>query len=131
MKIWIIAAALCCAGFAGDNTLKFMKAWKGKYPYQVKLLDHKILKPLLQKLLGSRYAFVKTVYQVQTPIEISNGIFFSEAMEAHSGGDPSAAIAADIDHNILFAATFENGVKKIYAEKNASPPAKINEWQTH
>ena len=129
MKIQIIAFVVLLSGFTGDNTLKFMNAWNGKYAYQVKLLDNKNLKPRLQKLLGSQYAFVKRVFQVQNPIVISNGLFFTDGMEAHSGGDPSAAIAADINNNILFAATFENGVKKIYAEKNVSPPAKLNEWQ--
>ena len=129
MKNQIIAVVVLLCSVTGENTLKFMNTWNGKYAYQVKLFDNKILKPRLQKLLGDRYAFVKKVFQVQNPIVISNGIFFTDGMEAHSGGDPSAAIAADINNNILFVATFENGVKKIYAEKKANTPAKLNAWQ--
>lgn len=41
-------------------------------------------------MLGSQYDFMQIIWEVETPIEITNGLFYAWGMQAHSGGDPEA-----------------------------------------
>src|ERR1700689_29880 len=71
-------------GVAADN-LQFLKQFNGKYAYQEKLFDNAGIKKRLEKLLGGQYDyFIKSIWQVETPIKVENDFFYAWAMQAHS-----------------------------------------------
>ena len=111
-----------------SGELLFLKKFEGKYPYEVKMLDHPVLKKRLQKLLGSEYDFLKSIWQVEAPIEINNGMFYAWAMEAHSGGDPGAVIMADINQNVLYVGIRKDKEEKFYSENGGKVPGKMQQW---
>ncbi|HMG68561.1 MAG TPA: hypothetical protein VK588_12775 [Chitinophagaceae bacterium] len=111
-----------------SNELSFLSQLNGKYPYEVKLLDNAVLKRRLKKMLGARFEFLKSIWQTETPIEISNNLFYAWAMQAHSGGDPGAVLMADLAKNVLYAGIKENGHTKIYSEDGSKAPQKLQDW---
>lgn len=111
-----------------SNELDFLAELNGKYPYDVKLLDQPVLKKRLQKMLGVKYRFLKSIWQVETPIEVDNNVLYAWAMQTHSGGDPSAVIMADISKGVLYAGIRENGKTKIYSEDGSEAPKKLQDW---
>ena len=108
--------------------LDFLNSYKGKYPAEVKLLNQPVIKKRLQKLLGTEYTFLKKIWQVESPIEIDNGLFYAWAMQAHQGGNPGAVIMADIKKNILYVGIRKNGEEKFYSEDGSPSPKKMIEW---
>ena len=110
------------------NELSFLADLNGQYPYQVKLLNNPVLKRRLTKMLGSRFQFLKSIWNVETPIEINNNLFYAWAMQTHSGGDPSAVIMADLSKNVLYVGIRENGKTKIYSEDRTEAPQKLKDW---
>jgi hypothetical protein len=46
----------------------------GKYPYELKLLENKDFQGRLKKIMGDDFNVMKTHFDVQTPIEVVNGI---------------------------------------------------------
>ena len=112
-----------------SGELNFLLKYNGKYPFEIKLLSNPTLKKRLQQLLGvQQYKFVDEIMEVQIPIEVKDGLFYAEGMQAHSGGDPSAVIMADISKDILFVGIFKDGKATFFAEENAELPLKLKEW---
>jgi hypothetical protein len=116
---------------AGDTAapLYFLNSCKGKYPFEVNLLDNAVLKPRLMKMLGERYAFIKNIWEVETKIEINKGLFYAWGMLAHTGGNPEAIIMADISRNVLYAGIREGDNVKIYSEDGSNAPQKLLDWE--
>ncbi|MFI5185655.1 MAG: hypothetical protein ACHQF0_02960 [Chitinophagales bacterium] len=110
------------------NELGFLADLNGQYPYDVKLLDNPILKRRLTKMLGAKYKFLKSIWNVETPIEINNNLFYAWAMQTHSGGDPGAVIMADLSKNVLYVGIRENARVKIYSEDGSEAPKKLQDW---
>jgi hypothetical protein len=115
---------------AAAANLNFLKQYKGKYPGDVKLFANAALKKRLQKLLGTEFNYpVKSIIQVETPIKVENNFFYVWAMQAHSGGDPSATILADISKNVLYVKIIKDAQTKIYAEDGSDPiPKDLENW---
>jgi hypothetical protein len=111
-----------------SSNLDFMKKFKDKYPNEVNLLDNSIVKERLKKIIGVRYNFVKQIWEVETPIKVENGFFFAEAMQAHSGGDPSAAIMVDFSKNVIYVGIRENAAVKFYSEDDSDIPQQLSNW---
>jgi len=111
-----------------SSELQFLMEWNGQYPYDVKFLDNAVLKKRLMKMLGPRYKFLKSIWDVETPIEIKNNLLYAWAMQAHSGGDPSAVIMADLAKNVLYAGIRQDGHTKLYSEDGSDPPQKLKDW---
>lgn len=108
--------------------LNFLKKFEGKYPYDVHLLDHPILKERLKKMLGEKYDFIKNTWDVETPIEIEDGMFYAWGMQAHSGGDPGAVIMADLNKNVLYVGIRENEKTKVFSEDGSPVPQRLQGW---
>jgi hypothetical protein len=108
--------------------LSFLKKYNGKYPSDVKLLDHPIIKNRLTKLIGKQYDYLKEIWVVETPIEISGGLFFASAMESHSGGDPGAVIMADFKKNVLFVGIRKYQNVRVYSEDRSKAPKRMLDW---
>ena len=66
-----------------SNELSFLKAFNEKYPYEIKLLEEPIIKKRLEKMLGPQYAFVKSIWEVETPITIVDGMFYDDVRCHH------------------------------------------------
>jgi hypothetical protein len=110
------------------SKLSFLKDFNEKYPYDVKLLENPTLKKRLKKMIGSRYDFLKSIWEVEVPIEIKDGIFFSNAMQAHSGGNPGATIVVDLKTDVLYVGIKENDDIKIYSEDGSKSPQCLVDW---
>ncbi len=116
-------------GGAVDN-LQFLKQLNGKYAYREKLFDNAGIKKRLEKLLGGQYEyFIKSIWQVETPMKVENDFFYAWAMQAHSGGDPSATLLADIHTNMLYVEIIKGGHTTTYAEDGSKTvPKELKEW---
>lgn len=112
---------------AATESLDFLTKVNGKYPYEVKLLDNPILKKRLKKMLGSQYDFMKSIWQVQIPMIIEDTFFYSWAMQAHTGGDISAALMADIKNNVLYVIIRNDELEKFYSENGSILPKRLQD----
>ena len=110
--------------------LRFLKRYNGKYAYGEKLFDNAVLKARLQKLLGKKYRyFTKKIWQVETPIRTEKNFFYAWAMQAHSGGDPSATLLADMKRNILYVEISNGNEITTYAEDGSKiVPEALEQW---
>jgi hypothetical protein len=115
------------AEYQGNN-LRFLDGFNGKDPSAVGLLNHPVLKRRLRKLLGSQYTYVKGIWEVETPIEVEDGIFYADGMQAHGGGDPGAVVMADIAQNVLYVGIRQDHQVQLYAEDGGAVPPKLQEW---
>jgi hypothetical protein len=97
---------------------------RGKYPFDVKLLDKPAMKVRLEKLMGSEeFNYMKkNLVDVATPIKVKNGYFYSWAMQAHSGNEFGATIMADISKNVLYVIIRKESQEKTYSEDGSSVP---------
>ncbi len=111
-----------------SENLDFLKKFDKKYPFEIKLLDNPILKKRLKKMLGSQYDYLKSIWELETPIEITNGLFYAWGMQAHSGGDPGAVLMADISNNVLYVGIRKDEQEKIYSEDGSNVPQQLQDW---
>lgn len=92
-----------------------LKKFAGKYPYEVKLLDRPELKDRLKKLLGPDFAAMKANWNVESQIEIENGIFMASGCEQHNCGDNRYLMFVDLEKDNINVFHLENGTRT-YAE---------------
>jgi len=102
-----------------DN-LSFLRNLNGKYPYEVELLDNKILAGRLYELIGDRFSFLKKKWNVETPIEISDNIFIASACEAHNCGYTEFIIVINFTNDVLYVGIREEGKVDLYSENGVS-----------
>jgi len=109
--------------------LDFLKEYKDKYPSDVKLLENTIFYNRLKILLGDRCEFLINNFDVETPIEITDGYFVVEACQAHNCGSMGTGfiIVYDFSNDVMSAGVREEGEVKTYSE-NDETPLHINEW---
>ena len=79
-------------------------------------------------MLGSQYDFMKNIWQVEIPIAINDGFFYVWAMQAHSGGDPSAILMADIENNVLYVIIKKDEHNVLYSEDGSTLPKRLQDW---
>jgi hypothetical protein len=110
--------------------INFLKQCNGKYAYEVKLFNNAVIKQRLQNLLGAQFNyFVKSIWQVETPIKVENNFVYAWAMQAQSGGDPAATLLADISKNILYVKIVKDNQTKIYSEDGSNAvPKELEDW---
>ena len=98
-----------------SNLVPTLKKSVGKYPYEIKLLDNPELKSRLKKLLGPDYAAMKANWNVETPIEIENGIFMASACQQHNCDANTYYMFVDLEKDNINVLHIENGTQT-YAE---------------
>ncbi len=104
----------------------FLKRSAGKYPYQVKLLGNAELNGRLKKLLGADLADLKDHWNVETPIQIEDGIFMASACEEHNCGANNYLIFVDLNKdNINVFHTDDNGTKHYFESGEIKLPKKF------
>ena len=88
---------------------------KGKYPYELKLLDDPELKSRLQKLLGVDFAGLKADWNVETPIEIQNGILMTSGCQQHNCDGNIYYMFIDLERDNINVYHVEKG-NQLYSE---------------
>ncbi len=111
-----------------NDSCEYLRAYRGKYPKEVSLFKHAAFEARLRKLLGGQYDYLYSIWDVETPIEITNGLFYAWGMQAHSGGDPSAVIMADLGKNVLYAGIRRDGKVTLYSEDGGPVPQRLLDW---
>jgi hypothetical protein len=103
-----------------------LKASKGKYPADIKLLDIADLNPKLKKLLGSDFAAMKRHWNVETPIEIENNIMMAGGCEAHNCGSNHYLLFVDLKSgNINVYHIEDSGTRHYWENGEIKLPAKF------
>ena len=92
-----------------------LKKSKGKYPYELKLLENPEIKSRLQKLLGVDFAALKANWNVETPIEIENGILMTSGCEKHNCGNNIYYMFVDLDRDNINVYHLKDG-RQVYTE---------------
>ncbi len=111
------------------STLEFLEAFKDRYPNEVNLIRIPQIETRMRKLMGKEYDYVISIWEVEIPMEVLNGEFYAWAMQAHSGGDQSAVLMADIKKDKLFMGVRNGASVKLYAEDTADIPKRLLEWE--
>ena len=107
-----------------------LKKFVGKYPYEVKLLDNPALKDRLKKLLGPDFAAMKANWNVETPIEIENGIFMASGCEQHNCGDNRYVMFVDLEKDNINVLHIENGTQTYAEHGKIALPKKFDDEVT-
>lgn len=92
-----------------------LKKSKGKYPYELKLLDNEEMRSRLQKLLGVDFAAMKANWSVETPIDIENGILMTSGCEKHNCGGNIYYMVVDLGRDNINVYHIKNG-QQVYTE---------------
>ncbi len=96
--------------------IAILKKSAGKYPYEIKLLENVELKDRLKKLLGKDFNDMKSHWNVETPMEIENGVFKASACEAHNCGDNNYLMFVDLKSDNINVYHSENGNTRHFFE---------------
>ncbi len=111
------------------TNLEFLKKYKGKYPYDVKLLSNPILKKRIVDLIGiQKYNFMKTTWRVEGGIGVENNMFDASGCEQHNCGNTNFIIVVDLEKNILYIGyRVESEILKFGEDQNY--PKLILDWE--
>lgn len=89
--------------------LSFLLKLAGKYPYESKMFENEPMKGRLQAIMGDKFhAFVQRM-EVQVPIKVNGNEVFMEGLMAHGGGTEEAALIVDVEKNLIWVLTYEDG----------------------
>jgi len=108
--------------------LDILKTYNGKYPYKVKLFENKAFAERLEKLVGKRYSVLKSVWAVETPMEVSEKQFIASACEAHNCGGTNFIVVIDFEKNVMFAGIREEDNVETYSEDGTYPQVMMS-WR--
>ena len=111
------------------TNLEFLKKYKGKYPYDVKLLSNPTLKKRIVDLIGiQKYNFMKTTWRVEGGIGVENNMFDASGCEQHNCDVTNFIIAVDLEKDILYVGyRVENEIQKFGEDQNY--PKLILDWE--
>ena len=111
------------------TNLEFLKKYKGKYPYDVKLLSNPTLKKRIVDLIGiQKCNFMKTTWRVEGGIGVENNMFDASGCEQHNCDVTNFIIAVDLEKDILYVGyRVENEIQKFGEDQNY--PKLILDWE--
>ncbi|CAN5325386.1 hypothetical protein BH10ACI2_BH10ACI2_24060 [soil metagenome] len=96
--------------------IALLKKSAGKYPNDIKLLENVEIKDRLKKLLGKDFTDLKAHWNVETPMEIENGVFKAGACEAHNCGSNNYLMFVDLKSDSINVYHIVDGVTRHYFE---------------
>lgn len=112
-----------------EGNLESLRKFDGKYPREVKFLDHTLIRDRLKKLMGKRFDFMDETWAVETPIKINNNILVASACEAHNCGNTNFIVAIDLTKNRMYAGVREEKQVKTYSEEGENKfPQPVKDW---
>jgi hypothetical protein len=131
--LWVSVLVLMTAvagacGTASRKDISFLRAYDGKYPQEVGLLDNDKIKGRLEKMLGARYLFVKDSMGVETPITIADSTFSATGCQKHNCSETNFIIVVDLSKNLMFVGIRQNGKIETYSEDGSKHPY-IELWE--
>ncbi|NSL91028.1 hypothetical protein ECE50_029670 [Chitinophaga sp. Mgbs1] len=104
-------------------------AFDGRYAMEANLLDAEPLKSRFNSLLGKARRTFMERFNVTPPIEVENQILFNEGYMPGKSGFDEAAIAIDMDRDILYIGCTINGNLMLFSEKGDTDyPEKFLLW---
>lgn len=111
-----------------DSWKKF-EQYKGQFAEEVGLLEQEPMKSRLSHLLGKNHKTFLERFKVCPPIEVEDSILFNQGRMPDNAGPYEAAVAVDMDRDIIYAAYSFHKKVMIFAEKNDTAyPKKFREW---
>lgn len=116
---------------APESPCIFLMNFNGKYAFDCNLLENPITGSHLKQLLGERYEFLTSIWEVEVPMEIRDSVLFTQAFQDNSGGDPGAAITIDIKRNLYTVGILEKGKVKLYFDDSTFYPDRLKYWVKH
>jgi len=110
-----------------SSRLDFLRSLNGKYSHDVGLFEKPEFSQRLKSLLGSeRYTFLKTYWNVTSPIEVNNNTFVAEGCQKHNCGSTNFIIVYDFLNNVMYAGIMEENDAYTYSEHGKHSPIVIN-----
>ncbi len=116
---------------APESPCIFLMNFNGKFAYDCNLLENPITGSHLKQLLGERYEFLTSIWEVEVPMEIQDSVLFTQAFQDNSGGDPGAVITIDIKRNLYSVGILEKGKVKLYFDDSTFYPDRLKYWVEH
>jgi hypothetical protein len=113
--------------FSTENNLEFLISTNGVYPKDMNLLQDSILRKRLKNLIGTRYNFLISNWDVENPIEVKNNIFVAFGCQSHNCDSTNFIIIIDFSKNILYCGVRENNNVKSFSEDGSSTQ-KLNDF---
>ena len=110
------------------NELEFLRDSNGKYIFDLKLFENPIIKKRLANFIGDKLDYVKSIWETENPITINDGIFYSQAMQAHSGGDPGASFVVDLNKDVIYIGIRKAGKVEYFSEDGSKIPRCLAAW---
>lgn len=106
------------------------EGFSGKYAADIALLQQNPLKNRLKKLLGKEENDFRQRYKVTPPIEVESGILFNEGCKPHNCTVEEAALAVNMNADLLYVGIARNKIVTLFAEKgDTAYPQKLLDWK--
>jgi hypothetical protein len=106
-------------------------AFEGKYIAETDMLHKEPLKSRIKALLATASSSFSERFDVTPPVELENEVLYNQGCRRHNCGADEAALAIDMHRDVIYAGIAENGVVKLFSEKNDSAfPEKLLRWKS-
>ena len=110
------------------TSLAYLKNYNEKYPNEVKLFSKPQFVNRVKALTGKRYPFLKSYWNVESPIEIANDNFIAYGCEQHNCDVTNFMIIYDFKNDKMFVGIREEEKAKTYSENGTPIPSRLDEW---
>jgi len=109
---------------------QIFEQFDGKYALETGMLQKEPLKTRISQLLGKEEAALIERFDVTPPVEIEGAILYNQGCRRHYCGTDEAAIAVDMNRDLVYVGIAVNGIVKLYTEKHdAVFPEKLLKWK--
>jgi hypothetical protein len=109
---------------------QIFEQFDGKYALETAMLEKEPLKTRISQLLGKEEATFTERFDVTPPVEVEGPILYNQGCRRHYCGTDEAAIAVDMNRDIVYVGIAVNGKAKLYGEKHDSAfPDKLVRWK--
>ncbi|SEV91521.1 hypothetical protein SAMN05428988_0406 [Chitinophaga sp. YR573] len=109
---------------------QIFEQYDGKYALETGMLRKEPLKTRISRLLGKDEPVFTERFDVTPPVEVEGTILYNQGCRRHYCGTDEAALAVDMNRDIIYIGIAVNGVVTLYAEKNDNVyPDKLLRWK--
>lgn len=111
-----------------DKKIVFSNIAKGKYPSDINIFQNTDFTKRLESLIGYKYDFLIDYWDLETPIELNNGIYIFKGCQKHNCNATNFIITYNLSLNYLSVGIRDEMKVKIFSERNYHP-LEIDEWK--
>jgi hypothetical protein len=109
---------------------QIFEQFDGKYALETGMLQKEPLKSRIKILLGKDEASFTERFDVTPPVEVEGTVLYNQGCRRHYCGTDEAAIAVDMNRDLIYIGIATDGIVKLYAEKQDSAcPDKLLKWR--